>query len=420
MYALVDGNNFFASCERVFRPDLEGKPVLVLSNNDGCVIARSAEVKALGVPMGVPFFEVKALCRRHHVQVFSSNYRLYGDMSNRMMRVLANHAREVAPYSIDECFLDLGEGPPAALIEAMRTARRQVRQHTGLPVCIGLAPTKVLAKAANRWAKKHPVTEGVFLLDDHSRAEVLQATEVGDLWGIGPNLCRALQPFGIHTAWDLACADPKRLRRYFNVFMERMVLELQGQRCFAFTEHPAARGMIQATRSFGRPVSSLTELEESIATYTSRAAGKLRRQGLLAQTVLVYARTGRHNPNLPSYSGSHMVALPHATADTTLLVRYAHQALRQAFRAGYGYKKAGVWLGELMPAQAYQGNLFSAEDSARTQQRMTVLDALNQRYGRETIRLAACGLQRPWAMKSSQRSPDYTSAWPQLVVAHAR
>ncbi|HEX2859075.1 MAG TPA: Y-family DNA polymerase [Alphaproteobacteria bacterium] len=420
MFALADGNNFFASCERVFRPDLESCPVLVLSNNDGCVIARSAEVKALGVQMGVPWFQVKDLCKKKGVAVFSSNFRLYGDMSGRMMNVLAQYARDLAPYSIDEAFLDIGDGDLATLESHMRDARAQVKKQTGLPVSIGIAPTKVLAKAANRWAKKSTATGGVFALYDGNREQVLHDMMAGDLWGIGSQLAHSLHDMGIQTALDLANADPTQMRRRFNVYMQRMVLELRGEPCFGLEEGLAKYPTIQATRSFGKPVTDLHELEEAVATYTSRAAVKLRERNLLAQTILVYIKTNKHRPELPQHVASQTVALPHATSDTTLMVTHARQALRQVYQKGFAYKKAGVWLGELMEAGELQHNLFSPDDTSESQKLMAVMDKLNHRYGQGTLQAAMCGLQPKWTMRSANRSPDYTTAWGDVVTAWAR
>lgn len=419
MFALADGNNFFVSCERVFQPKYDARPTLVLSNNDGCVIARSAEVKAIGVPMGVPYFKVKDLCMKAKVKVFSSNFRLYGDMSGRMMHVLADGVRRLHPYSIDEAFLELDESPLPQLVAEMAALRQRVKQWTGLPVCIGLAPTKTLAKAANHYAKKHAETGGVFGVNEANREEVLSHMMVGDLWGIGHNLEATLKRMKIETALDLARCEPAAMRRRFNVYMERLVLEIRGVACFEIDEGMAKYPTIQATRSFGRPVSDLDELEEAVASYTSRACVKLRERGLQARAVLVYIHTNKHKPHLPQYGKSHMVALPHATADTKLIIEHALEALRAVYKEGFMFKKAGVWLNELMEARDYQNELFSQGDSPQTTHLMAAMDALNHRYGQHTVQAATCGLRKEWAMRSESRSPDYTTKWEDVLAVRA-
>ncbi len=417
MFALADGNNFFVSCERVFQPKYDGKPTLVLSNNDGCVIARSAEVKALGIAMGVPYFKVKDLCAKEGVKIFSSNFRLYGDMSSRMMKVLAEGAKSLHPYSIDEAFLELGDASLATLEAQMRELRQRVKQYTGLPVSIGIAPTKTLAKAANQYAKKHPETNGVFAMHAGNREAILGEMAVGDLWGIGHNLQSSLEKMGIQTALDLSRSDPALMRRKFNVHMERLVLEIQGTSCFSLEEGLAKYPTIQATRSFGRPVTELLELEEAVATYTSRACVKMRERNLRCHAVLVYIKTNKHKPQLPQYANSHMVALPHATCDTNLLIQHALKALRVIYKDGFAYKKAGVWLNELIEDSAYQSELFSPEDTPATQKLMATLDTLNKRFGQRTIQAATCGIQPKWTMRSEQRSPDYTTRWEDVLLA---
>lgn len=419
MFALADGNNFFVSCERVFQPKYNGKPTLVLSNNDGCVIARSAEVKALGIPMGVPYFKVKDLCAKAGVKVFSSNFRLYGDMSSRMMAVLAEGAKALHPYSIDEAFLELGDASLTTLETQMRELRQRVKQYTGLPVSIGIAPSKTLAKAANQYAKKHPEAEGVYVLQPGNREAILADMAVGDLWGIGHNLERTLEGMGIKTALDLARSDPSLMRRKFNVHMERLVLEIQGTSCFSLEEGLAKYPIIQATRSFGRPVTELLELEEAVATYTSRACVKMRERNLRCHAVLVYIKTNPHKLQLPQYAKSYMVTLPHATCDTNLLIQHALKALRVIYKEGFAYKKAGVWLNELSENSVYQSELFSQEDTPATQKLMSSLDTLNKRFGQSTIQTATCGIQPKWTMRSEQRSPDYTTRWENILLTKA-
>lgn len=417
MYALADGNNFFVSCERVFQPKYDDKPTLVLSNNDGCVIARSTEVKELGIPMGAPYFKVKELCAKEKIKVFSSNFRLYGDMSSRMMSVLSEGALALHPYSIDEAFLELRTAPLPSLEHDMRELKTRVKQLTGLPVSIGIAPTKTLAKAANNYAKKHSETSGVYTFHEGNREALLSEMDVGDLWGIGHNLKYTLEKMGIKTGLDLARSDPTFMRRRFNVHMERLVMEIRGIPCFSLEEGMAMHPTIQATRSFGRPVMELSELEEAVATYTTRASVKLRERGMQARAVLVYIKTNPHKLHLPQYAKSHLVTLPHATSDTTLLISYALKALRAVYKTGFAYKKAGVWLNELMEGTSYQEELFSVGDTVETQKLMISLDRLNKRFGQGAVQTATCGVKPKWTMRSEQRSLDYTTRWSDIIQA---
>jgi len=423
VFALVDCNNFYASCERVFAPALRDRPVVVLSNNDGCVIARSEEAKALGIPMGAPFFRFRRLAERGGVAVFSSNYALYGDMSARVMRTLSLFSPAVEIYSIDEAFLDLRGLEDRGLKRLGRRLADTVRRHTGIPVSVGIGPTKVLAKIANRLAKRHPETGGVldtWSLGGHLETH-LRRIEVGDVWGIGRRWAGRLAEMGIRTAADLRDADPALVRRRLNVVAERIVHELRGHSCLDLAEMPPPRRQVLTSRSFGHRVERLADLREAVGTFTARAAEKLRRDGLAAGAVLVFVETGPGGRRERTRHDSATVALPVATADTGRLLPAATTALRALFRPGLHYRKAGVMLLDLAPADRVQPSLFrdEATDTPRRRRLLETVDALNRRAGSGTVRYAAEGTRRAWRMKQQHRSPAYTTRWGELPVVRA-
>jgi DNA polymerase V len=413
--ALVDCNNFYASCERVFQPGLRGRPVVVLSNNDGCVIARSNEAKAIGIAMGEVWHICKKRVDTEGVIVRSSNYTLYGDMSARVMRTVAGFAPDLEIYSIDEAFLGLS-GFERRLESHGLALRRTVQQWTGIPVSVGIAPTKTLAKVANRRAKKDPAKGGVFLLMDDAAIDAeLAAMELTDLWGVARRLAARLTALGIGTPLALKRADPRFIRERFNVVLERLMLELRGVPCISLEEAPPDRKSIMASRSFGRTVETRAELEEAVATYTSRAAEKLRGQGLAANRVVVFAHTNRFRPDDPQYGAERTVSLPVATADTGRLIAAANRGLGAVYRPGYRYKKAGIMLLDLVPAAKVQGSLFDAPDTQLSTARMRAVDALNRRFGRDTVTFAASGGRRAWKLKSEFLSPRFTTSWDELL-----
>ena len=350
IFALVDCNNFYASCERAFNPKLAGHPIVVLSNHDGCVVARSAESKAMGIPMGVPYFKIEKDFRKAGGVALSSNYALYADMSNRVMSILAGFAPDQEVYSIDECFL--GMDGQSDLPEIGKIIRARVKQWTGLPVCVGIGPTKTLAKLANHVAKKRPALNGVCSLiglTEHEQLAIIGDFEVGEVWGVGRKIAARLAPMGIVSVRQLRCADATLIRREFSVVMERTVMELRGASCLALEDVAPPKKQIMSSRSFGQPVYDLPELEEVVAAYVSRAAEKLRRQRHIAGGVMVLLETNPFKPGDPQYHPSITVPLVTPTADTRALIRSAHAGLRQIFRAGYAYKKADVMLMELCP-----------------------------------------------------------------------
>ncbi|AXE31982.1 DNA polymerase V subunit UmuC [Chromobacterium phragmitis] len=419
LFALVDGNNFYASCERVFRPDLAGQPIVVLSNNDGCVVAASAEAKALGFKMFGPFFEIAGLCRRHGVRVFSSNYTLYGDMSRRMMAVLAQHAPGQEVYSIDECFLDLAGAPDAdALAWRMR---EDVWRRIGIPVSVGIGASKTLAKLANHVAKRvEGWDDGVFdwrwLAPDEADA-LMSRLPVGKVWGVGPRLAAKLMENGIDNALGLKLADPGWLKRRFSVTLERTAAELNGISCLSLEETAQPRQQIIASRSFGEKTSDFPVLAAAISHHIARAGEKLREQRGAARLVGVSARTSPFGDD--PYHGYTVVPLAQPSDDTIELTRAALSGLRAIYRRGLRYQKAGVVLMELSPRSRTQADLFSAAPDPRRERLMRAMDAINREYGHSCVKLASEALTPNWDMRQDQRSPCYSTRFDQLPLARA-
>lgn len=419
VFALVDCNNFYASCEKLFRPDLRTTPIVVLSNNDGCVVARSAEAKALGIKMGVPVHHIKAEVRRYGIQVFSSNYTLYGDMSRRVMTTLESIAPRVDVYSIDEAFLDLtGMDRLVALADFGRQVRHTIHRHVGLPVCVGMAPTRTLAKLANYAAKKYPATGGVVDLTDPARQRRLMArVPVDEVWGVGRKLTARLQTMGITTALQLAEADPATLRKRFSVVLERTARELNGIPCLPWEDAPQPKKQIMCSRSFGQPITTLPELEEAVAHFAVRASEKLRKGGQYATELLVFICTNPFNPSVPQYSRSASVRLVSATQDARSLSQQALGLLRTLYREGLLYAKAGVMLSELVNECARQDDLFESDatDASRDKSArlMAVMDAINHKT-RASLHTARETGPKAYAMRRGHLSPAYTTDWSQL------
>ncbi|MEI7613651.1 MAG: Y-family DNA polymerase [Betaproteobacteria bacterium] len=419
-FALVDGNNFFVSCERVFNPRLEGQPVVVLSNNDGCAVARSSEVKELGVKMGTPWFQMKDLAQKHGIHALSSNYELYADLSNRMMGVLGKFSPEQEIYSIDECFLDLSGFERYDLIEYGKEIRQTVKQCIGIPVCVGMASTKTLAKLANHCAKKWLAgVEGVCDFGRLSSSELstLFATlPIREIWGVGPRLSQQLNARGITTVEALRTADAKTLRREFSVVLERTLAELNGISCITMEDAAPNKQQIISSRSFGQYVYDFEPLGEAVASYIAIAAEKLRSQGSLAGMVHVYIRTNPHKANAPQYQQGLTIPLPEPTDDTLRLTTIARWGLKKIYRPGHAYQKAGVALMNLHDAGVVQPDLFAkARDNTRL---MQVMDHINATWGRGTLHSAAEGVHKAWKMKRESKSPGYTTRWDQLPEAN--
>ena len=436
MYALTDGNNFYASSEMVFRPSLKGRPLVVLGNGDGCAIARSNEAKALGIKMGAPWFEIKHLEREAGLIALSANFPLYGDMSRRMMGIAAGMGPEQSIYSIDECFTLGLEGVRGDLARRARTVRERILQWTGLPTCIGIGQTPTLAKLANHVAKSAERKPGSYpaefaqvlnlaALPSSDFDAIMQATEVGEVWGVGPRIGRQLVEIGITTVLDLVRMDPVVARRRWSVVLERTVRELQGQPCVTLDEAPPDKKQIAHTRSFGQPISTRAELEHAVIAFASAAAVKLRLQSGLAGQVLIFISTSPFR-KVKQHSGSIVVPLRRPTADSAQIAHAAAAGLHRIWRQGFEFSKAGIMLLDLQRADAAmpaQGELDLEEEGGRDRsQLMRTMDTLNDRYGRGTIRLAGAGTERPglaqpWQPRQERRTPHYTTDWNDLPIA---
>ena len=412
-FALVDCNSFYVSCELLFRPDLRGRPVVSLSNNDGCVVSRNNEAKALGIAMGQPYFQLRDLVEHHGLIAFSSNYALYGNLSARVMSVLRDLAPRIEVYSIDEAFLDVtGLREPLPLYG--RRVKAEVQRLTGIPVGVGIAPTKTLAKLANWCAKKH-TRSGVVDLSDPARQEkLLRLAPVGEVWGIGRKLSAKLEAMNVATAWDLAQQDTALIRKAFSVVVEKTVRELRGESCFPLGDGPEPKKMIACSRSFSERVTDLEGLREAVASYTSRAAEKLRAQGDYCRLLHVYIRTSGFNPNEPHYGRTASVPLPCPSHDTRDLVQAALAGLESIYRPGYRYQKAGVVLMEFVSPGQIQGDLFAPAPRPGSEALMATLDKINARMGRGTVRLARVPAAPGWGMRQELKSPGYVSRWSDL------
>lgn len=424
MYALVDGNNFYVSCERVFDPRLRGVPVGVLSNNDGCFVARSDELKALGVKMGQPAFQVRDLLRVNRVRVLSSNYTLYGDMSGRVQDTLRELVPDVEPYSIDEAFLNLSGFDHWNLSDLGDGIRETVRDWTGIPTCVGIGPTRTLAKLANHAAKKRLLSDrGVCdLSSPEVRAGLLPRISVGEVWGIGPASQVKLEYLGIRTVADLAAMDRRHARDLLSVTGQRIVDELRGVDCVHPDMVQKDRQGLAVTRAFGAPICQRGEMEEAVTSYATRVAEKLRDAGMLTTTVQTFIHTNRFKATEAQYSNTATVTLADATADTLTIVRAARQCLSRLWREGYRYAKAGVLLDGLVRPERAQPGLFDATpDKARSQRLMQALDSVNAAHGRGSLQLAGAGIprQRQWSARFDQRSPRWTTCFEELPVVRA-
>ncbi|AVI62822.1 Y-family DNA polymerase [Halomonas sp. GFAJ-1] len=418
MIGLVDANNFYVSCERIFAPSLEGKAVGVMSNNDGCVIARSAEMKAMEIPMGTPSFQLEGLRRQGEIYLLSSNYELYGDMSARLAQLLEDACPDMAPYSIDEMFIyldGLSEPQCQAIGEALR---RRIRRHLGLPVCVGLAPTHTLAKLANHVAKKQPHYQGVCLLNAHSYTTkaLLKQLPVSAVWGVGRRLAERLAIYGIRTAWELRESDTKALRKRFSVVLARTALELRGTPCLEMNAVEQPRQRIMTSRSFGKATGDQAELHAALRRHAQRSAEKLRQQHSLARAVMLFLSTNRHRKDQPQYYPRAMISLPIPSDDTRLILQAVREGLMQIYRPGHHFIKAGVMLLDLVDAQAHQLSLL--QPTLQTHPHlMGTVDAINQRMGQGTIRFGMTDAQAPWQLRCAHRSRRYTTRWDELMEA---
>lgn len=412
--ALVDCNNFYVSCERLFRPDLITTPIVVLSNNDGCVVSRSNEAKAIGIRMGQPWFECKALAEEHGILALSSNYALYSDLSNRVMNVLAGYAPLAEVYSIDECFVDMTG--TRKLREVSYEMRQRVLQWVGLPVCVGLGPTKTLAKLANHVAKKHPRSRGVFNYNDLTDAQqtrLLGQIDVGDVWGVGRKLTSRLAAHGINTVLDLRMAHAPTLRAEFGVVMEKTQRELQGVCCIEIDDTTPDKQQLVNSRSFGKPVTELAVLQDALSVFAANACQKLRAQNSHAALVQVFLQTNRHRQDQPQYNPCMSVPLPMPTNDSLVINNWVQHVAELLWRDGYKYKKAGVVLYDITPVSVVQADWLEPLTTSNTRL-MDAVDGLNTRFGRGTVKVSTGGLLGEWAMRQERKSPNYTTDWDEV------
>lgn len=415
MYGLIDCNNFYASCERVFNPLLNNKPVVVLSNNDGCVIARSAEAKALGIPMGEPAYKIKDLIETQKVHVFSSNYTLYGDMSQRVMSTIASFVPEMEIYSIDEAFINLSGFDLFNLQELGSKIVTTTSKNTGIPVSLGIAPTKTLAKAANRFAKKYRNYKNVCIIDtEEKREKALKILDIEDVWGIGRQYAKKLKYHSINTAWDFTQKSKSWVRREMGVVGERTWLELQGTPCIEL-EKQTTKKSICTSRSFGERLTELPDIAEAVANFAATCGRKLRNQKTLANSLMVFIHTNLNATDSPKYYNQAVVHLPVPTSDSGELIFYAQGALKSIYKAGYRYKKAGVVITEIVPEFPQQGNLFDSRERTKHKKAMMVMDNLNNMYGNHKVKIASQGFGRKWKLKNEKLSPCYTTRLDQIL-----
>lgn len=420
MFALIDCNNFYVSCERVFNAKLEKKPVVVLSNNDGCIIARSEEAKKLGLKMGDLAFEKEEFFEKNNVFVFSSNYALYGDMSNRVMTTIAELVPGMEVYSIDEAFLDLRNMPYEDLTELAQKIRVTVMQYTGIPVSIGIAPTKTLSKVANRYAKKFLRERGVYLIDSDTTAEIaLVNTAVEDIWGVGYRYAKMLNEHNIYNALELTNAKEEWIRQKMHVVGVRMLYELKGTICYSLDNEPAPKKGISVSRSFGHSQKDVKVIAEAVATFASLIGEKLRKQKSCAHILHVFLYTNPHKSE-PQYFNSKVLELPTSTASSFEIIRYALRGLELIFKAGYNYKKAGVMISGIVPEDQVQISMFDARKRETDMKAMKAMDTLNRTMGRGKVKVAAQGFDRTWQLRQERKSQCYTTRWQELLEVKAR
>ena len=418
MIGLIDCNNFYASCERVFNPKLEGKPIGILSNNDGCVIARSNELKPL-VPMGMPAYKIESKIRKK-IKLLSSNYELYGDMSQRVFDTVRHYTADIEPYSIDEAFIHLN-GFNNVLTHC-QNLKIIVKRDTGIPVSIGIAPTRTLAKLANHIAKKQPIHQGVYCLPTNQEAikTILKQFSIEDIWGVGWRIAQRLKVLDIHTAWDLHQANLKQIRQLFSVVLERTVLELRGINCIELDDLSTPKKNIMTSRSFGHLTSDLFDIQEAIRVHASRGAEKLRKQKSVASAVLVFLKTNRFRPELPQYNPSIVVPLLSTTDDSRLIIHAAQKGLQSIYKKGFLFMKSGVMLLDLKAKDDYcQSDLFIPDilETQKSEQLMKTMDYINQKMGKNTIHLGGIRQTAAWQIKRDLLSQRYTTRWEELPFA---
>ena len=420
--ALVDCNSFYVSCETIFKPHLKNKPVVVLSNNDGCVIARSSLAKKVGIKMGVPFFEVKKIVKQHNVKVFSSNYTLYANISSRVMGVLNNYCDELELYSVDEAFLIFNKHSERSFFERARQIKKTVKEWIGIPVSIGIAENKTLSKIANHLAKKDELgTQIVELLDRRQIEIALKVLEVGDIWGIGNRISKFLQSNSIQTAYDLYSSDPRWIRQHLGVVGERTYRELHGEMCFPIVESPEAKKQCRVSRSFESYVENFKELEQRVVSYATRASEKIRSDQLQAKKITVFIRSNKFNQKNQPYYGDKTYSFISPTNDLFEIVKMAVKALGYIYKSGIKYKKAGVLLSDLSSEGTYNRDLFfqrSEKDILKKIKVNRVFDRLNSRYGSGTICVAKENYEKFYLTRRKNLSPAYTSSFYELPIVN--
>lgn len=415
MIALCDVNNFYVSCERVFDPSLWHRPVIVLSNNDGCAVARSNEVKNLGVKMGAPHFQLKQLIKQHNIAIRSSNYALYGDMSQRVDEIIARYSDQVENYSIDECFMRFNGFEHLNLVEHCQNLRDKIWKWLGLPVCVGIAPSKTLAKIANHYAKKLKVHGSVLQLNDDLQIKnALKNLPVREIWGVGGQTSKHLNSIGIKSALQLRNADLKSMRKRFSVVMERTIIELRGESCIEFDADPEKKKQIICTRSFSQTIDKINLLKEAIAYHVTRACVTLREQKSYAKNLTIGIRTNVFNSRCKQHSNSITIQLPQASNDTQHFINAAMQGLERIYKLGYGYKKAGIVLNNITDEDMVQTDLFM-QLPEHDEKLMNALDTINSRFGKGTLRSAQEGFGKAWTMKSEIKSPAYTTRFNEVI-----
>ncbi|HRE52213.1 MAG TPA: Y-family DNA polymerase [Flavitalea sp.] len=416
MYALVDCNNFYCSCERVFNPKLNNRPVVVLSNNDGCAIARSEEAKAIGVAMGAPAFMIEELLKKHNVAVFSSNYTLYGDMSDRVMKTLATFCPRLEIYSIDEAFLDLHDMPYTDLLHLGMKIRKTIKQNTGIPTSVGIAETKTLAKMANRYAKKHKREVGVFWAANSSLVnEMLRATEAKDIWGIGGQYAKLLQRNRIHTAYDLSLVPEEWVRVNMSVVGQRLLNELRGIPAIESEYVTPDKKNICTSRSFGKLLTSKADIQEALSNFVAICALKLRKQKSCCKMLEIFIQTNPHKTEHKQYMRSIRVQLDRPSNNTSELIKYAIKGLDIVYKEGYLFKKTGIFALDLVPENAVQSSLFDTENRGRSKAIMEAMDGVNRLLGKDIVRIATQGYEKRYRLRAAHLSPSFTTNIDQII-----
>lgn len=417
--ALIDANNFYVSCERVFNPRLEGLPVVVLSNGDGCIVARSNEAKALGIKMAQPVFMIRELIKRHQVQVFSSNYELYGDMSRRMIATCQQYTPHIEIYSIDEAFLDFSHCSYRDMTLLGLDIRKTIGRGLGLPVCIGFGPSKALAKVANYFAKKDQRLKGVLDLTEIGNLRpFLENMPVGEVWGIGRQYRKMLEGYGITTAWRFAQADSRFIKKKMTIGGLKLQQELRGISCFELHDQPDPKQSITVSRTFGTLIEEYEEIKKAIGSFIIQGGEKLRKEGLAARSLSVFIRTCPHNDDPKMFCG-HTLTLEEATDYTPTLLKAAFKALDTCYRPGFRYKKGGILFSDVCSREQVQRNLFSSPANPGQYQLMQAIDALNKKMGKDTVTYAVKGITSQWQHIPTQRSPRYTTRWNEFSIIKA-